>query len=754
MGRSSKIKEEKRIQEGRSFPVSGRRVRGTTKEKIKKLIPSFLVFIVILVPYLITIPRHSVGYADSDEMIVGAYTLGVLHPPGYPLFPIFGKVFTLIPIGSIAFRVGIFTSVCGALTCVSIFLTCLKIFECFEKKDKQSGLLQKDLAPTSDTLSLSRYVPAAIAALSLGFSYLFWTYSIVPEKYSPYFFSLTVLTYLMVSWYFEQQQFREKTRPAGYESKYPYWIAFVFGLVFLSHQSVAYLVPGLIIFAWITDRTVFFSIKKWIKMGFLFGLTMLLNVHTILAAAKNPLLNPGNPNDWEGLYKHIFRFYYGGVGVGLAGFSIGERLSQLTHYFNSITSQFGIIVIFVCVAGIFLLLRKQRGLGISLFVLFFLAGPFMAFYAAFHWDEPAYLDFDWGVQERIYFLSSIFIAIFVGVASYYLLDFIRSRKVPILAAGLLLVMLLPGITFALNFKDANKSDYDLFEKYINGIFDSLEPNAILIVTGDSTIFGTYYYQAALHKREDVTLVRSKMSDRDVEALKKREPSLFSTKSKRYSIVIHDIISSNLGKRPIYSSIIPGYQRVLELGLAGTPYYMVPDGLVSIIKSDFELPQADPWSKIDSSAVDNLDRTSLRDHFQKNIPDLYALAHHTSGVSYLALGYYDVARKELEIASRLSPDYYAIKEALNYMDTNNLYENKPVTPAPRLVGYHVKLAVDLVRQKQYLDAVNEFYEALEIDPENANTHLNLAQLFDQMGYKDEAKEERDKATKIKIESANR
>jgi len=752
MGKSSKLKEEKRIQEGRSFSKSGRKNKKTMKEKIKRFFPSFLVFIIIFIPYLITIPRHSVGYADSDEMIVAAYTLGVLHPPGYPLFPIFGKIFTLIPFGSVAFRVGIFTSVCGALACVFIFLTCLKIFDGVEKKE-QKDVQQNDSLPAKSNFSLEKYIPAAIAAFSLGFSYLFWTYSVIPEKYSPYFLSLSALIYLMVSWYFEQQQFKTRIKPEGRESKYPYWIAFVFGLAFISHQSVVYLTPGLIVFAWLIDKTVFFSIKRWIKMGFFFGLSMLPNLYTPLASAKNPLLNPGNPNDWDGLIKHIFRFYYGGVGVSMAGFSISERLSQLTHYFGSLSTQFGILALLVGFLGIFLIFKKNRNLGISLFTLFFLAGPFMAFYAAFHWDEPAYLDFDWGVQERIYFLSSLFIAIFIGIAAYFILGFIRQHKVPVLAAGILMVLVLPGITFALNFKDANKSDNDLFEEYISGIFESLEPNSILIVTGDATIFGTYYYQEALSQRKDVTLVRSKMSDRDVEALKKREPSLFSTKSKRYSVVIHDIISSNLGKRPIYSSLIPGYQRVLELGLAGVPYHMIPAGLVSRISPEFKLPEEDPWKKIDTAEIDNLKREELRDHFQKNVIDLYALAHHTSGVTYLALGYYDLARKELGIASQLNPNYYAIKEAMNYMDGNYLTGTKPVPPAPRMVGYHMKNATELMKQRQYYDSMNEFYTALEIDPENANTHLKLASLFDEMGYREEAREEREKAQQINNKSSN-
>ncbi|HAW50625.1 TPA: hypothetical protein DCX16_06725 [bacterium] len=38
-------------------------------------------------------------------MITCAWTLGIAHPPGYPLYTLFGKLWmTIIPIGNIAFR--------------------------------------------------------------------------------------------------------------------------------------------------------------------------------------------------------------------------------------------------------------------------------------------------------------------------------------------------------------------------------------------------------------------------------------------------------------------------------------------------------------------------------------------------------------------------------------------------------------------------------------------------------------------------
>ncbi|MEW6104067.1 MAG: DUF2723 domain-containing protein, partial [bacterium] len=63
-----------------------------------------LVFFISFGVYLHTL-TPTVGFHDSGELITCTWTLGIAHPPGYPLYTLLGKVFiTLIPIGNIAFR--------------------------------------------------------------------------------------------------------------------------------------------------------------------------------------------------------------------------------------------------------------------------------------------------------------------------------------------------------------------------------------------------------------------------------------------------------------------------------------------------------------------------------------------------------------------------------------------------------------------------------------------------------------------------
>lgn len=63
------------------------------------------------------------GLADATEAVAGVSTLGILHAPGYPAYVLTAKLFTLlVPFGSEAFRVNLFSLVCAALTVAGVQL--------------------------------------------------------------------------------------------------------------------------------------------------------------------------------------------------------------------------------------------------------------------------------------------------------------------------------------------------------------------------------------------------------------------------------------------------------------------------------------------------------------------------------------------------------------------------------------------------------------------------------------------------------
>lgn len=54
--------------------------------------------------------------ADSGEFQFVAHVLGIAHPPGYPLYTLLGKLATLLPLNSVAWRVNLLSALFAALT--------------------------------------------------------------------------------------------------------------------------------------------------------------------------------------------------------------------------------------------------------------------------------------------------------------------------------------------------------------------------------------------------------------------------------------------------------------------------------------------------------------------------------------------------------------------------------------------------------------------------------------------------------------
>jgi Protein of unknown function (DUF2723) len=75
--------------------------------------PAIGTFLIALAIYVRTLlPGPSVG--DWGEMQLIPAQFGVPHPTGYPLYMVVGKLFSLLPVGSVAFRADLLSALCAA----------------------------------------------------------------------------------------------------------------------------------------------------------------------------------------------------------------------------------------------------------------------------------------------------------------------------------------------------------------------------------------------------------------------------------------------------------------------------------------------------------------------------------------------------------------------------------------------------------------------------------------------------------------
>ena len=130
--------------------------------------------VVILGIYIRTLAPTVAG-GDSGELITAGYTLGVVHPPGYPLYTLLAKLFTFIPIGTIAWRVNLLSAVCGAAAATLLFLAVARW-----SRSVWAGLVSASLfafsrrvwphAVTAEVFALNNLFIAGIVYLTVRFS--------------------------------------------------------------------------------------------------------------------------------------------------------------------------------------------------------------------------------------------------------------------------------------------------------------------------------------------------------------------------------------------------------------------------------------------------------------------------------------------------------------------------------------------------------------------------------------------------------
>jgi hypothetical protein len=162
----------------------------------------------LLLLYAASSPR-SVALEDDGLFALSSAFLGIEHPPGYPLHTLLGHLFTLLPIGSAAYRVHMLSAVFGALSCGLLWMCARSL---------RAGP-----------------VAAWLAALGLGLTPVFWSQSVIAEVYTLNAFFFVLLLWLGLR--------------AGAGTLY--WMALVFGLSLSNHWPLMGLVtPAFLILLW------------------------------------------------------------------------------------------------------------------------------------------------------------------------------------------------------------------------------------------------------------------------------------------------------------------------------------------------------------------------------------------------------------------------------------------------------------------------------------------------------------------------
>jgi hypothetical protein len=188
--------------------------------------------------YLATL-APTVLFADGGEFQFAPYILGIVHPTGYPLFLLLGWAWShLLPIGEVAYRMNLFSAWWAAWAVGLSYLAAVCVV--------------RRAAPAADPLSTRLAAGVAAAAFAVGRT--FWSQAIIAEVYSFNAFFVALVLWLL----FRVAEAPERTPSApGRISSFArrsLALAAAYGFSLTHHVTMALLLPGIVVFIWLTNR--------------------------------------------------------------------------------------------------------------------------------------------------------------------------------------------------------------------------------------------------------------------------------------------------------------------------------------------------------------------------------------------------------------------------------------------------------------------------------------------------------------------
>src|SRR4030095_321667 len=114
-----------RLQESRREVTSAAAEISQPQTSRIRIACAVFVFVASILVYTLTL-APTVTLVDSGELIVAARSLGVAHPPGFPLYVMFAHLATLVPIGSVAVRVNFASAFFASLACAGVALVVIE----------------------------------------------------------------------------------------------------------------------------------------------------------------------------------------------------------------------------------------------------------------------------------------------------------------------------------------------------------------------------------------------------------------------------------------------------------------------------------------------------------------------------------------------------------------------------------------------------------------------------------------------------
>jgi len=583
---------------------------------------SLLIYIFTLCP--------TVFWWDSGEFIANIAVLGIPHRPGFPIYILLGKFFSLLSffnpafggIFNLALKINFLSALFSAFSLLTFYFVFFEMLELFFP-----GIAQKK---TQAIASASAFL------LVLGFTYSFWIQAVRAEVYSLSIFFFALLLFLSLQYL--------KTG----HLKHIYLFFFVLGLGLGNHHlSLLSSTPALFFLIFSSSGISHSSFVMNLRrvplyiLFFLLGLSIYL--YLPIRSSANPILAWGDTKSISGSASSIVAFEsLKNLNLNFLS-SIGENISGIIYLFYD---QLTLVCFLISLLGMIFL--AKYGKRFLIFLLLLILGNC----ASVIFMTTEFISTNPDLHG--YLLSSFFsLALLYGLGVFFIIHELRNQSSVIRHLSFVIFLLISFIPLSKHFAYANLSTNRIAYNYGYNTIQDLDSNSVLFVDNVNLNFILRELQYAEKIRKDVRIIdRGRLSFEWYANQKRKE-----LKDLFLGVPDHlwgEALFRLLLKRCVDQNI-PTYMEFTEVD-SSLVNYLIPSGYV------FKLSKK-RIDKISDEILLNQKRwekdvfVGLDDHNFQRDPDaqrVFALSLYRLGLFYEKRGMFSYALDKFEQVRKIDP----------------------------------------------------------------------------------------------------
>jgi tetratricopeptide (TPR) repeat protein len=428
--------------------------------------------------YLFSAAPALAPYRDMGEMVSVTRTLGVAHPPGYPLYTLMGRLAAFfIPFANASYALAVLSALGGAFSGLFLYLLLVR-----------AGL------------------PFASAFLSAGLwvsSPGVWTVSQVTEMYSLHLAAAFALLYLWV-----------RGQSEGTDLPSLLLLALCGGLALGIRLDLVLILPGFALAAWLSLKNRSEGrLRAALLASAFFALGFAVYLYLPVRSSQEPWLNWSRPDTLEKLWNSLTRKSHGGtLDLLSVNYAPGQLFTvDLMCYLKDFGRQFYWVGIPLALLGLRELFRKDRALAVATVSAWILSGPFFLYKANLPPNPHAL-----AILEAHFLLPNVLCAVWVAFGLAQLeTAFVQAFPSGLLPGGLVLrgtvAAALVCSSFFWRWEGNSKRQNFFGVDYARNVLATLPPHSILIMQKDVQLFLFWALQYAEGVRPDVSVVARGLS---------------------------------------------------------------------------------------------------------------------------------------------------------------------------------------------------------------------------------------------------